>query len=138
MGTLLIVVDTNVIAHFFSPGALTTLTQRAYAKATWCAPLLWRSEYRNVLASHYLAGSLDSATARELMNKAERLMWGREFSVRSSTVLNLIETSNRSAYDCEFIALAQDFGTSLITADEPVIREFPAVAIHLREYVGRS
>jgi hypothetical protein len=69
------------------------------------------------------------------MSRAERLMWGKEFSVRSSTVLELIEKSRRSAYDCEFVGLARDFGIQLVTVDEPVIQEFPGIATHLREYV---
>jgi len=44
--------------------------------------------------------------------------------------------SNRSAYDCEFVALALDLGLKLITADEPIVREFPSVAIHVRDFVA--
>ena len=134
----MIVVDTNIIAHFFITGSLTAAAEQAYSKDAWCAPLLWRSEFRSVLASHYRAGSLRSSAIRDLMAKAERLMWGREFSVRSSAVLDFIEQSRRSAYDCEFLALAVDFGVPLVTLDEPIVREFPKIAIHLRDFVRRS
>lgn len=63
-------------------------------------------------------------------------MWDREFAVRPSGVLQCVAQSNRSSYDCEFVALALDLGLKLVTTDGPVVREFPAVAVHLRDYVG--
>lgn len=63
-------------------------------------------------------------------------MWDRELTVRLSTVLDCISQSNRSSYDCEFVALATDLGLKLVTTDEPVVREFPHVALHLRDYVS--
>ena len=134
----MIVVDTNVISHFLIPGPLSELAKRASRQDVWCAPILWRSEFRNVLATHLRAGLLDCGTIRILLDKAERLMWGREFSVRSSSVIACIEKSKQSAYDCEFVALAQDLGLRLVTTDEPVAAEFPATAILLRDFVSGS
>ena len=76
------------------------------------------------------------ATAAEAMAKAERLLFNHEYSVRSAAVLGCIARSSRSAYDCEFVGLAEDFGMRLLKTDEAVVREFPQVAIHLRDYVS--
>jgi len=46
----MIVVDTNVIAYFWLPGEYTTFAERALNKDNeWAAPILWRSEFRNIL-----------------------------------------------------------------------------------------
>jgi predicted nucleic acid-binding protein len=47
------VVDTNVIAYLWIPGVATERAERLYrADPEWCAPLLWRSELRNLLAAY--------------------------------------------------------------------------------------
>jgi predicted nucleic acid-binding protein len=133
-----IVVDTNVIAYFLLPGPFTDLARQAARKEDWCAPLLWRSEFRSVLTSYVRHHSLPINEARILMETGEKLMWGREFTVRSSIVLDCVNTSSRSAYDCEFVALARDLGVRLVTTDEPVAREFPDTAIHLRHFIQQA
>ena len=47
----MIVVDTNVTAYLWLPGELTTAAERLLSEdADWAVPLLWRSEFRSVLA----------------------------------------------------------------------------------------
>jgi len=131
----MIVVDTNVISYLLLPGAWTVLAQAAARQAPWCAPLLWRSEFRNVLAVYMRQKGLATADAQSLMEIAENMLWGREFTVRSTAVLGCVARSQRSAYDCEFVALALDLGIPLVTTDEALIADFPNTAIHLRDFV---
>jgi predicted nucleic acid-binding protein len=130
-----IVVDTNVISYLLLPGSATPLSQAAARKSPWSAPLLWRSEFRNVLAIYMRQKGLPAAEAKALAELGERLLWGREFTVRSATVLDCVGRSRRSAYDCEFVALAMDLGVPLVTTDEPLVADFPETAIHLRNFV---
>ncbi|MBM3837813.1 MAG: type II toxin-antitoxin system VapC family toxin [Verrucomicrobia bacterium] len=132
----MIVVDTSVISYFLIPGPLHDAACAAARKDEWCAPILWRSEFRNVLSIYVRHQRLPIDEARGLMRLAENLLWGREFTVRSSTVLDCISRSHRSAYDCEFVALALDLGIPLVTTDDPVVDEFPNTAVHLRAYAG--
>jgi predicted nucleic acid-binding protein len=53
------------------------------------------------------------------------IMNNNEFDVSSSQVLALVNQSNCSAYDCEFIALAKHQNIPLVTQDKKVLREFP-------------
>ncbi len=133
----MIVVDTNVIAYLFLPGERTDSAERLLKKdAEWSAPLLWRSEFRNVLAGYLRRDLTDLRTAFQIMTQAEDLLRGREFSVSSSDVLRQVASSRCSAYDCEFVVLAEDLGVSLVTTDKQVLREFPLVARSLVGYAA--
>jgi hypothetical protein len=49
----------------------------------WIAPILWRSEFRNVLANYIRGGSLPLEGGQAIMAKAEELFAGAEFQVAS-------------------------------------------------------
>ncbi len=51
----MIVVDTNVIAYLYLSNERSQQVERLLEKdSEWAAPLLWRSELRNVLALYLL------------------------------------------------------------------------------------
>jgi predicted nucleic acid-binding protein len=125
----MIVVDTNVLAYLWLPGERTAQAERLFrSDPDWNAPLLWRSEFRNVLAGCLRRGDLGLETALQIVDEAEGQMRGREFSVPSAQVLARVEASDCSAYDCEFVVLAEELGVPLVTADAKLARSFPAVA----------
>ena len=135
----MIVVDTNIIGYLYLSSDRSAQVERALAKdLVWAAPLLWRSELRHVLALYLRKRLLTLETAQQIMNEAVSLMQGREYEVASSRVLALAAGSTCSAYDCEFVALAQDLGVPLVTVDKQVIGQFPAVAVALEDYVCDS
>lgn len=72
--------------------------------------------------------------AQQIMNSALNLLKGREYDVPSYEVLKLASTSNCSAYDCEFIATANDLKVALVTVDKQLLREFSSVAISLNSF----
>lgn len=133
----MIVVDTNVIAYLLLPGVHTEAARAAIATdADWAAPLLWRSEFRNVLATYLRQRHLTLAQSLELQGAAEDLLEGREYSVESEAVLALTVSSGRSAYDCEFVALARALGVPLVTSDRQILASFPDTAIALKSFMG--
>jgi len=99
----------------------------------WGAPLLWRSELRNVLALYMRKDLLALHAALALQERAEELLEGREFQIPSADVLRLAHASGCSAYDCEFVALAEDLGTYLYTVDRGLLRAFPDTTLPLGE-----
>jgi predicted nucleic acid-binding protein len=122
-----IVVDTNVIAYLWLPGDRTAAAERLlHADPEWNAPILWRSEFRNVLAGCLRRKDLDIETALQIVDGAESHLRGREFSVPSHQVLACVERSDCSAYDCEFVVLAEELDVMLVTSDEKLLRSFPA------------
>lgn len=91
----------------------------------WIAPLLWRSEFRNVLALYIRKGFLNLTEAVGLIEEAELLMNGMEYLVPSVNILKLAEESQSSACDCEFVALAKQFDLELVTQIRSLFKSFP-------------
>jgi predicted nucleic acid-binding protein len=126
----MIVVDSNVIAYCWIHGERTGLAHRLRRlDADWHAPVLWRSELRNILAGYRRDGSLDDLQVRQIMAAAEAGLAGRDHHLPSERVFRVIETSRLSAYDAEFVALAEILGVTLVTEDRAILRAFPGRAI---------
>ena len=133
----MVVVDTNVIAYLHLPGQYSAQSRAALARdAAWAAPLLWRSELRNVLALYLRRGHLTLADAVSVQETAEGVLAGREYVVESGDVLKLAASSGRSAYDCEFVALAQALALPLVTSDRQVVASFPEIAVALAQFAS--
>jgi len=101
----------------------------------WIAPLLWHSEFRNILGLAIRKKALTLDVAQEIMRKAEASLEGSEFAVSSDAVLQLVARTNCTAYDCEFVALAHAEGVQLVTADLQILDQFPEVAVSLKTFV---
>lgn len=135
----MIVVDTRVLAYLLVPGERTFQAKAVLRRdPEWRAPLLWRSEFRNILFLYMRQKLLTREQTLELVDQAEQLLRGREYLVSSSSVLSLAAQSTCSAYDCEYVALAQDLSTTLVTTDNDVLRSFPHIAVSLDHFVGES
>lgn len=130
----MIVVDSNVLAYLYLPGEHTAAAEALLeSDADWAAPVLWRSEFRNILAGYLRRESLTFEQAHRIQTEAENLLAGAEYEVDSLSILELVRDSECSAYDCEFVALAMKLGTKLITMDGKILRAFPSVALALAE-----
>ncbi len=128
----MIVVDSNVLAYLYLPGEFTAHAEALLEQdPDWAAPVLWRSEFRNILAGCMRRKTLTLAQAHGLQCEAVSLLAGMEFAVDSLAVLELVRDSDCSAYDCEFIALAAQFDTRLVTMDSKLLRAFPKRAVSL-------
>jgi predicted nucleic acid-binding protein len=127
-----IVVDSNVLAYLYLPGDHTSNAEALLKRdPEWAAPILWRSEFRNILAGYIRRKTLTYEQALQIQSEAESLLSGSEFEVDSRAVLELVRDSDCSAYDCEFVALAIKLETKLVTMDGKLIRGFPAWAVAL-------
>ncbi len=133
----MIVVDTNLLLHLLVASDLTPQAERVYKKdPKWVAPWLWRSEFRNALSVYVRRGLLALNEAIAKMRAAEALMEGRELQVDSARVLELARESGCSAYDCEFVWLAQDLGVPFVTSDDQVLSKFKSIAISMGAFCG--
>lgn len=128
----MIVVDSTVIAYLYLPGEHTAAAEALLERdAQWASPILWRSEFRNILAGYVRRKDISFDQAISLQEEAEGLLAGNEFDVESRAVLQLVRDSDCSAYDCEFVALAMQLDARLITMDKKLLRAFPSHAMAL-------
>ena len=132
----MIVVDTNIIAYLFITGERSGQAERVLLKdAEWAAPFLWRSEFRNVLALYLRQKLLTVEDAYSILHEAETLLFGREYAVDSEPVLRLAAASHCSAYDCEFVAVAQELNSLLVTEDRKILAAFPQATRSLEQFL---
>ena len=133
----MIVVDADVIGAFWIRTSRTPYAIKARRRdPDWIAPVLWRSEFRSILRQYILAGHMAYSDAVWIAEKAERTMRGKAYAVESDSVLKLVERTGHSSYDCEYVALAEALGLSLVTGDRKVVRRFPNVAVRLEEFTA--
>lgn len=135
----MIIVDTNILIYLYIQGEHTSSVESLIqTDSTWVAPLLWRSEFRNVLALYLRKKIISLQQALDIIDQAEHLMIENEYQPSSEAVLNLINISNCSAYDCEFVSLAKQFDVPLITQDKKILAEFPEYTSQLKHYINKQ
>ena len=135
----MIVADNNVLVAFWLPGAWTELAEAVKLRdSVWGAPILWRAEFRTVLAAHLRNGLLTEAEANTAYLNAQRDMGEKEFTVPTEPILQLVLGSDCNAFECEYVALAADLDVPLVTTNEKILRAFPKIAISLAEFARKK
>lgn len=126
----MIVVDTNIIAYLLIPNDhFTELAINVLEKdKNWLAPALWRYELLSVLTSYHRKELINSEALKSIYNKACEIVETREV-LNIDLLLNCINNSKLSAYDCQYVAVARDNNLPLVTQDKKILREFPEVGI---------
>lgn len=133
----MIVADTNIISYFLLPTPYSEEADKLYRlEPNWVAPILWKSEFRSVLALYLRKKLISFGVALQLQESAESIMLNNEFDIASSQVLKLAEKSACSSYDCEFVALAEHLNCPLVTEDKNIRESFPSVATSIADYIS--
>ncbi len=132
----MIVVDTNIISYFYLNSEYSNLAEQSFQKdPVWAAPLLWQSEFRNVLTLYIRKDLISLTEAIEIFESAEELLQENEYEINSVQVLTLSAYSGCSAYDCEFVNLAKDLDIQLLTQDKKLLANFPESAISMQQFL---
>lgn len=95
-----------------------------------------RSKFCKVLALYMRKRYLSLEQAQQILQEAMLLMLGREYEIVPSQILERAAASDCSAYDCEFVALAEDLGTPLVTVDKKVLKAFPEIAVSPDDFLA--
>ena len=129
----MIAVDTNVIAALVLPTSQHTRAAERLLRQDreWAAPVLWRSEFTDILATGTRNEWFTLDQAIEALGTAEAVMDGGEYLVPASDVLRLASDTGCTGYDSEFVVLARDLDVRLVTLDQQILDTFPEVAISL-------
>ena len=126
----MIVADTNIIAYLFLEGEHTQRARQWLAMdSEWHVPPLWQSEFMNILALYMRKELLSLKQAIAIQEQAASRLSKYEHQPLTKDVLTLAKQSGCTAYDCEFVATARALDCSLLTADKPLLKAFPNIAV---------
>jgi predicted nucleic acid-binding protein len=135
----MIVVDTNIIAALYLENPHREEVEVLLVRQSkWLAPGLWQSEFRNVLIQYVRHRVITLDDALTIMGYSEELIVEIDYEPSSAGILMMAHSSGCSAYDCEYVALAQDLGTVLITFDRKVLSSFPTIALTPSAFLAAS
>ncbi|MDR3457633.1 MAG: type II toxin-antitoxin system VapC family toxin [Verrucomicrobiae bacterium] len=131
--------DNSVLVYFWLPSELAGLAEAVKAQdGEWAVPIAWRSEFRNVLAGYLRRKILTETDANAAYLNAQKDIGANEYSVPTERVLKLVLASDCDAYECEYVALAQDLGVPLVTTNKQVLKAFPKTAVALEQFAKRK
>jgi predicted nucleic acid-binding protein len=132
-----IVVDTNLVAYAVIPGAQTTNALKvAEREPQWVAPALWRRELRNVLATLMRVRQLPLGHALAAFEAAEQLVTDATIEPSVEECLRLAARGRVSAWDAEFVFVAEVLGLPLVSADARLAKAFPGRVVMLKDLVA--
>jgi predicted nucleic acid-binding protein len=132
-----IVVDTNLVAYAVLPGERTADALRvADRDSNWVAPPVWRRELRNVLATLMRVRHLSLGRALLAFEAAEELVTDATVEPSIEECLRLAARGQVSAWDAEFVFVAEALGLPLVTADKRLARAFPGLVVPLEDLVA--
>lgn len=134
----MIVADCNLIACLLLEGPRTRTAEAVFLRdPAWAAPLLWRSELRNVLATQMRVNRLPLAEALLKMTEAETVIGSLQFPVSSDEVLEECARSGVSAYDAEYLVVARKLQIPLLTHDQRLLGAGTRVARTPEAFLAR-
>lgn len=132
----MIVADTSLIASLLLVTPATTEAEAVFEKdPTWVAPTLWRSEFRNVLATQIRVLGLSLNDAIALFKKAEEVIAEPERTPDTREILRLADDKKLSGYDAEYVALAHLLKVKLITLDTGILKAAAQYSISPKDFL---
>ncbi|MDQ6959289.1 MAG: type II toxin-antitoxin system VapC family toxin [Mariprofundaceae bacterium] len=133
----MIVVDVNVVAYALIAGEKSDLAAQVWEKDSyWLVPSLWRHEFLNILATSERTGNLDLETCKRVWRSAVTILVEGECEVNMPDALTLAAGLEISAYDAQYLALAEQAQLPLITEDCKLRSSAPETAVSMQAFVG--
>jgi len=133
-----IVLDTSAVVDLFVGGPRREPALRALRRFKHQAiPPLWRSELRSALLKYVRARRLDIGAATRAFQSAERQLSRIEVQPVTRRVLEAAIAFRLSSYDAEYIALAQQLGALVLTADSRTLADrVPSLTVRLSSFAA--
>lgn len=133
----MIVVDTNIIAYALIEGEHTPQARALWRhERRWRVPVFWRHELLNVLATYSRKGGMKPRDAKRLWTAACRWCRPMEAAVDMAAALQLAIEQELSAYDAQFVALAQSLKVPLVSEDTRLRRRCPRTVVSISDYLA--
>ena len=128
----MIVVDTNVMVYLLAGGPRGAAAADLLRQdPDWAGPPILLSELRNVLAGSVGRELVTEEDALAMLDDARGILGGRVVTVTGSEALRIALRRGLTAYDAEFVVLAQALDVPLVTADRAILAAASEVAVPL-------
>jgi predicted nucleic acid-binding protein len=138
----MIVGDTNLLVYFYIESEFTHEARQVNdIDPDWVFPPVALSEATNVLATLTSGKRISAETAAAALALMEPRLAAGSQAMPMDIVLKLAIARNISAYDAQFITLARQISTVLVTEDGKLQKLFPDVAVSMKAFIqdmGRS
>jgi predicted nucleic acid-binding protein len=132
----MIVVDSNIVAYLLIQGEKTLLARSLWnSDNNWCMPTLWLHEFLNVLATNERTGNLRLKTCQDLLGLALSLFEAKSRQVDMAYTLALAAECRLTAYDAQYIALAQSMNVLLISEDRKLQQAAPKSVRSMKSFL---
>lgn len=132
----MIVADVNLLAYLLIAGEHTEEARAVLQRDTvWTFPYLWRSEFRNILALYLQHRAMSLSDASLIWDSASSKARHHEYSVEPQAILGLVARQPLTAYDAEYVALANYLKVPLVTFDKKLQVAAPRTAISAKDFL---
>jgi len=133
----MIVVDVNIVAYLLIEGEKTDLARAFWERENdWHLPQLWIHEFLNLLATSERAGHLKLTRCLEVLGAAWTLFDSKTHLVDPRETLRVASRYRLTAYDAQYVALAQSMQTLLISEDGKLRRAVPGCVRSMRSFLA--
>lgn len=134
----MIVADANVVAALYFDGGDTADARQLLAiDGDWLVPELWRHEMLNIAASYAKFTQAGLTRVAAVWEQADAQFGSRSRPVNMTEALRLAAKFGISAYDAQYVLLAQELNVWLVTQDKKLRAAVPDRTLSLRDALTR-
>ena len=133
----MIVADTNLVVYATVSSDRSDIAAEVYRRdPLWVAPPFWSVEYRSALVQNVRHERIPRGDAEASWREAVEMVSSTPVPRPPLAAFSLALDRGLSAYDAEFVALAEALGVPLVTSDRGVLRACPGVAVTPEAFVA--
>ena len=135
----MIVVDANVLAYSLIEGTLTPLAlQVRHRDPHWRLPGIWRHEILNIFTTYVRQGGLTKEKAVKALEDVYAHILPNEVELGPIETLEIALHYKISAYDAQYVLLAQKLGVPCVTEDRALRRAVPQLTVSMEGFVNEK
>jgi predicted nucleic acid-binding protein len=133
----MIVVDTNVTAYLLIDGRHSELARSVHQlDSEWWVPAVWQHEFVNMMTNYGKFGGFSVDECIATWSDALNVLKCRIEEPDWSGVLQTAVKHGITAYDAQFIWLADAKVTVCVTEDKELVKKFPKTAISMENFLN--
>ena len=133
----MLVVDANVIVYsVFQTAEAPLVANLQQVDADWRVPSLWKHEVASAAATFVRARQANVQQARTAVQSALHMLANREIEIDLPASVEIALALDLSAYDAQYLLLAQVLSTRCVTADQKMLRQAPGLTIALADFTS--